>query len=159
MDAETKKQVLRKMTYGMWVISAAAGGEVEASSVTWVTQCSFAPPLVAVCVRADTHLCKVVGDARAFAMHLLGAAQKEVAEAFTQRTLIEPGTIAGLPWRPGLTGAPILEGFGAWFEARITDVVARGDHTVFVAEVVEAALPDPDIEPLALATTGWRYGG
>ena len=48
MQAETKKKVLRKLTYGMWVISAAAGDDVEASSVTWLMQGSFKPPLVVV---------------------------------------------------------------------------------------------------------------
>jgi len=34
-----------------------------------------------------------------------------------------------------------------------------GDHTVFVAEVVEAGVRDPDVKPLALHDTPWQYGG
>ena len=158
MEAETKKRVLRKLTYGMWVIAAAAGDDVEASSITWVMQGSFKPPLVVIGVRADTHLRTVIEKAGAFALHLLSAAQQELAGAFTRPTAVADGKIGGIAWRPGATGAPLLEGFAAWLEARVTDVVARGDHTVFVAEVVEAGLVD-DVEPLRLATTGWTYGG
>jgi flavin reductase (DIM6/NTAB) family NADH-FMN oxidoreductase RutF len=158
MEAELKKKVLRKITYGMWVISAAAGDDVEASSITWVMQGSFKPPLVVVGVRADTHLRTVIEKGKAFALHLLSASQKDLAEAFTKPTKVEGGKIGGVAWKPGATGAPLLEGFSAWLEARVTDVVSRGDHVQFVAEVVEAGMSS-DEEPLALATTGWNYGG
>jgi flavin reductase (DIM6/NTAB) family NADH-FMN oxidoreductase RutF len=46
-----------------------------------------------------------------------------------------------------------------WFEARVTDVVKRGDHTVFIAEVVNAGLRDPEAKPLEMWDTGWFYGG
>jgi len=158
MEAETKKKVLRKLTYGMWVIAAAAGDDVEASSVTWLMQGSFKPPLVVVGVRAATHLRTVIEKAGAFALHLLSASQQELAGAFTKPTAVAPGRIGGIAWRPGATGAPLLEGFSAWLEARVTDVVVRGDHAIFVAEVVEAGMTS-DEAPLALATTGWNYGG
>ena len=158
MQAETKKKVLRKLTYGMWVISAAAGEDVEASSVTWLMQGSFKPPLVVVGVKADTHLRTVIEKGKAFALHLLSATQKDLAESFTKPTVVEPGKIGGHAWKPGATGAPLLEGFSAWLEARVTDVVVRGDHAIFVAEVVEAGMTS-DEAPLALATTGWNYGG
>ena len=163
MDAEIKKQVLRQITYGMWVIAAATDDDAEASSVTWITQASFTPPLVAVCVRADTHLAKVVEKAGAFALHLLSDKQKDLAEAFTKptKTVKGPGgTIGGLGHKPApVTGAPLLDGFASWLEARVTDSVKRGDHTLFVAEVVNAGQSDTAASPLTLASTGWHYGG
>jgi flavin reductase (DIM6/NTAB) family NADH-FMN oxidoreductase RutF len=41
----------------------------------------------------------------------------------------------------------------------VTDAVARGDHTVFVAEIVNAGLRDADAAPLLLGRTPWNYGG
>jgi hypothetical protein len=38
-------------------------------------------------------------------------------------------------------------------------VVKRGDHTVVVAEVVEAGVRNPDATPMALRDTTWHYGG
>jgi len=46
----------------------------------------------------------------------------------------------------------------AWFECRVTNDVRGGDHTVFVAEVVEAGVRK-DAEPLTLHDTGFFYGG
>ena len=57
------------------------------------------------------------------------------------------------------TGAPLLLELPAWFEAQVTDAVKQGDHTVYVAEVVEAGVRDKAIRPLQLVDTGWSYGG
>jgi flavin reductase (DIM6/NTAB) family NADH-FMN oxidoreductase RutF len=45
------------------------------------------------------------------------------------------------------------------FEARVTDTVKRGDHTVFVAEVVNAGVRDEKATPMLLRSTGMNYGG
>lgn len=74
----------------------------------------------------------------------------------------EDGRLGGLIYEPGpVTGAPVLKSLPAWFEARVAvaDAVRRGDHTVFVAEVVNAGVEDPAARPLLLADTPWNYGG
>lgn len=97
---------------------------------------------------------------RKFSYGMLTASQQELAGAFTRPTEVTPGKIGGLAYRPGPgTGSPILEGFSVWLEAKITDQIVRGDHTVFVAEVVEVGMTDPDAKPLILSTTPWHYGG
>jgi len=160
MDPAIKKAVLRKMTYGVWVIAADAAGDREASTVTWVSQMSFTPPLIAVGVRVGSHLHAVLEKAGAFAMHLVAAGQKDVAEAFIKETKVTADTIGGRKYGAGpVTKAPILEGFPCWFEARVVERVTKGDHTIFVGEVVEASMKDKDATPLVLASTGLNYGG
>ena len=42
MDADDKKQALRMIPYGLYVLAAeSADGRVAASTVNWVTQASF----------------------------------------------------------------------------------------------------------------------
>jgi len=48
MDPNAKKTALRMIPYGLFVLTAAKGDRVSAGTVNWVTQASFAPPLVAV---------------------------------------------------------------------------------------------------------------
>jgi len=160
MDAEIKTKVLLKLTYGMWVLSAAADGDVEASTITWLSQSSFSPPMLMVAIKAETHLRKIVEKSGAFALHLLSESQRDLAGAFTRPTVVSAGKIGGLAYQPGpVTGSPLLEGFSAWLEARITDTITRGDHTVFVAEVLNAGVTDADAKPLILSNTPWHYGG
>ncbi|HZE96581.1 MAG TPA: flavin reductase family protein [Planctomycetota bacterium] len=160
MDPAVKKAVLRKMTYGLWVIAADAGGDREASTVTWVSQASMTPPLVSVGIKVDSHLHAVVEKAGAFSMHLIAEGQKDAAAAFIKETTFTADTIGGRKYAPGaVTKAPLLEGFPCWFEARVVGKLTKGDHSVFLAEVVDAAMKDASAAPLLLATTGWNYGG
>jgi flavin reductase (DIM6/NTAB) family NADH-FMN oxidoreductase RutF len=41
----------------------------------------------------------------------------------------------------------------------VTDTEDRGDHTIFVAEVLNAGVRDESIRPLLLRETGMNYGG
>jgi len=160
MNEEAKKMVLRKMTYGLWVLTAGKGDDLEASSLAWVMQTSFNPPLVVAAVEAHSHLAQVIERHQAFAIHLLTKQQKALAEAFTEPTTEGGSKIGGITFKPApVTGAPLLEGFSAWAEAKVTDVVSCGDHSLFVAQVVEAGVSDDKAQPLVLAEVGWDYGG
>ena len=49
MDAEAKKTALRMIPYGLYVLTAEGkDGKIAASTVNWVTQTAFQPPLVVV---------------------------------------------------------------------------------------------------------------
>ncbi|HEY8487285.1 MAG TPA: flavin reductase family protein [Limnochordales bacterium] len=160
MDPEVRKQVLRKLTYGLYVLTARHQQEVAAGTVNWLSQCSFQPPLVMVAVKADSRLHGLVEASSAFAVNVLAAHQKDVAQAFFRPTQVENGRINGYAFEPApVSGAPLLVDLPAWVECRVTDRVKRGDHTVFVGEVVEAGLRDGQARPLEMWDTGWFYGG
>ncbi len=160
MDSAVKKQVLRLFTYGLYVLTATNGQEVAAGTVTWLSQASFTPPLVMVGVKVDSRVYAVIEQSGAFAVNILAADQKEVAAAFFRPSQVEGNRINGLAFEPGPeTGAPLLTDLPAWFEARVTDTVRRGDHTVFVAELVNVGLRQAEAKPLVIWDTGWSYGG
>lgn len=160
MDPEIKKQTLRLLTYGLYVLTVVDDGEIAAGTINWLSQASFTPPLIMVGVKADSRLHALVERSGAFAVNVLAAGQQDVASAFFRPSQVEDGHINGYAFEPGPeTGAPLLADLPAWFEARVTDAVKRGDHTVFVAEVVNAGLRAAEAAPLVMWDTGWHYGG
>jgi flavin reductase (DIM6/NTAB) family NADH-FMN oxidoreductase RutF len=160
MDEDVKRQVLRRIPYGMYVMTASADGIPVASTLTWLSQCSFHPPLVMMGVQSNSRMHEAVEKSGKLAVHLLSEGQAEIARRFFRPPAAEDGMLHGLDWQPGpATGAPILAELPAWFEAKVTDRVARGDHTVYVAEVVGAGAREPEFRPLVLASTPWNYGG
>jgi flavin reductase (DIM6/NTAB) family NADH-FMN oxidoreductase RutF len=160
MDTALRKRVLRMMTYGLYVVTAAAGDDLAAGTVTWLSQASFEPPLVMVGLRRDGRMHEVVTRARAFAVHVLAKTQQQVASSFFRPSIVADGRLNGYAFEHGpATGAPLLLDLPAWFEARVTDTVGRGDHTVFIAEVVGIGLRDADAAPLVLGDTPWSYAG
>ena len=160
MDGVLRKRVLRLMTYGLYVTTAAAGDDLAAGTVTWLSQASFEPPLVMMALRRDGRVHQVVHRGGAFAVHVLAATQQHVASAFFRPSMVDGGRLNGYLFERGpATGSPLLLDLPAWFEARVTDTVGRGDHIVYVAEVVAIGLRDPGATPLALGDTPWSYAG
>jgi flavin reductase (DIM6/NTAB) family NADH-FMN oxidoreductase RutF len=161
MDEDAKRQVLRRIPYAMYVMTSMADGRPAASTLTWLSQCSFHSPLLMIGVQGNIRMHYAVESSGAVAVHFLAEGQQDVAERFFRPPSDEDGPkLHGILWEPGpVTGAPLLADLPAWLEARVTDRVDRGDHTVFVCEVVDAGLRDPDFKPLLLTSTPWNYGG
>jgi flavin reductase (DIM6/NTAB) family NADH-FMN oxidoreductase RutF len=143
VNTDAKKVVLRMIPYGIYVLTAEAEGNLAASTVNWVTQSAFAPPLVVVGVKADSGTYKSVKAAQAFALNMLGKEQKTLAFTFFRPADVSDGKISGQSYRKGATGAPVLiDALGA-IECRVTSIVEQGDHHIIVGEVVEAHLNTP----------------
>jgi flavin reductase (DIM6/NTAB) family NADH-FMN oxidoreductase RutF len=166
MDPDAKKTALRMIPYGLYVLTGRAGDEVAAATVNWVTQVSFAPPLVAVGVKADSHAHQIIKQSRAFALNVLGKGQQQAAFAFFKPAALADGKISGHAFRDGTTGSPLLESTPAYLDCTLIDTVERGDHSVFVGEVVDAGVAQqpagrPDDATLWLKDLGEKtfYGG
>lgn len=167
MDAEAKKTALRMIPYGLYVLTAEGkDGKVAASTVNWVTQTAFQPPLLVVGVKADSGAHSIIKDAGTFALNILGKDQKGQAFTFFKPLEREGNTIGGEPFRKGSLGAPILQKAPAFIECQLVDTIEKGDHSIFVGEVKDAgvtASPQgrPDDVTLALRDLGDKvfYGG
>jgi flavin reductase (DIM6/NTAB) family NADH-FMN oxidoreductase RutF len=133
---------------------------MAAGTVTWVSQASFSPPLIMVAVKVDSHLHSLIDRSLGLGLNVLSSDQKEVASAFFRPSQREGGMINGQPFERGSqTGAPLLLATPYWLEAHVVDSVRAGDHTVFVAEVIEAGVRQEKAKPLVMWDTGWFYGG
>jgi flavin reductase (DIM6/NTAB) family NADH-FMN oxidoreductase RutF len=143
MDQDMKKTALRMIPYGLYVLTAESPAGTAAATVNWVTQASFAPPLVAVGVKADSQVHAIIKETNAFALNMLGKGQQNLAYTFFKPAQRQGSTISGEPFRAGATGAPVLTNAPAFVECRVVATVEQGDHSVFVGEVVEAGVTKP----------------
>jgi len=167
MDAEAKKTALRMIPYGLYVLTAEAkDGRVAASTVNWVTQTAFQPPLVVVGVKADSGAHAIIKEAGAFALNILGKEHKGMAFTFFKSLEREGNTIGGEPFRKGSLGAPVLEKTPAFVECSLVETIEKGDHSIFVGEVKDAGVAvqpsgRPDDVTLTLKDLGDKvfYGG
>lgn len=158
MDTTSRKRTLRLLSNGLYVITSASGSRFGAATVTWLSQASFRPPLVMAAIRPDSNVFACLAESGAVAVHVLDAGQRDVAQRFFAPTRVVGETINGEPFRPGLTGAPILQNAYAYFECRVRQMVGVGDHTIVVMEVVEAECCR-DCLPLTVSASPWAYGG
>ncbi len=158
MDPNAKKKALRLITYGLYVATSRHGEDFAAGTINWVSQSSFTPPLVMAGIKADSRLHAVIAASRVFAIHIVGKEQKDFATTFFKGADRQGDKLTGYIFEDGSTGAPILIEAPAWFECRVLDQVVRGDHTIYVGEVVGAGVRS-EAEPLTLRDTGFFYGG
>ncbi len=141
MNEEAKKAALRMIPYGLYILTAEGkDGSVAAATVNWVTQTSFSPPLVVIGVKNDSGAHGIIKQSGAFAINILGKGQQGAAFNFFKSHEREDDSIGGEAFEKGTTGAPLLLNTPAWFECRLTDTIEKGDHSIFVGEVVEAGL-------------------
>jgi flavin reductase (DIM6/NTAB) family NADH-FMN oxidoreductase RutF len=159
MDETAKKKLLRMIPDALYVLTSQADGKTTASTITWLSQVSFKPPLIMAGVKKGTHTYEVVGNAKAFVINYLGEGQKDLAQKFFKHLEPEDDRLGGEPFKPSpVLGFPVFPGMAGFLECRVTDIIDRGDHAVVIAEVVEAEL-GPVPGPLLLSSTGWQYGG
>jgi flavin reductase (DIM6/NTAB) family NADH-FMN oxidoreductase RutF len=158
MDEQAKKTALRRIPYGLFLLTAKHGDDIASGTVNWVTQTSFKPPLVAVAIKQDSHPYGVVKQAGAFALNELGADQKDVAQTFFGTVKPEGDKLGPVSFKAGVTGSPIINESPAYWECRVVGVLEQGDHHVFLGEVVEAGV-NTDTPTLLMRETPWNYGG
>jgi flavin reductase (DIM6/NTAB) family NADH-FMN oxidoreductase RutF len=158
VDLNAKKKALRFITYGLYVATSRHGDEYAAGTVNWVSQCSFTPALVMAGIKVESRLHTMIAASGVFAIHIVGKAQKELATTFFKGAKREGDKLSGYKFEEGSSGAPILIDTPAWFECRVLEQIARGDHTVYVGEVVDAGVRR-EAEPLTLRDTAFFYGG
>ncbi|MCS7296133.1 MAG: flavin reductase family protein [Chloroflexota bacterium] len=158
MDEQAKKTALRMIPYGLYVLGVGKGERSTLSTVNWLTQASFQPPLVVVGVKQGTHTYDLLKEHGAFAVSVLGTGQKDIAFAFFRHVEPKEGKFGDYEFETAVTGAPILRAAPAWFECRLTDTIERGDHAIVVGEVIEAGVRAAT-KALTMEECGVTYGG
>jgi flavin reductase (DIM6/NTAB) family NADH-FMN oxidoreductase RutF len=167
MDTHVKNTAMRMLPYGVHVVTSQAEEDRAMGAViSWVTQASFTPPLVVTALRVGSVVHEVVRASRSFTLNILDKAHADLARTFFQTVWEKGGTLAGEPFREGETGAPILDCAAGYIECDLDLCLEKGDHSIFVAQVVDAGLGDdikgrPDEVGLILGDFGGDmfYGG
>jgi flavin reductase (DIM6/NTAB) family NADH-FMN oxidoreductase RutF len=146
--------LFRRLTAGIYVIGVAEGGRRSAFTAAWLMQVSFDPLLLALSVNTGHASYPLLVEGGGFAVSVLSREQLDLARHFGTRSSRETDKLAGIPWHPGRTGAPILDGAIACFECLLHGRAPAGDHEIVTGRVVAGALLASDAVPLTYADTG-----
>lgn len=132
-DPSWFRQVLGQYPTGVTVITAmCADGQPNGMAVGSFTSVSLSPPLVAFFPDKSSTTWPKICPVGAFCVNVLGADQEDVCRLFATKGA---DRFAQLKWRPGQSGAPILEGAVAWIDCAIELVQDAGDHYIVIGRV------------------------
>ncbi len=146
--------LFRRLTAGVYVVGVADGERRNAFTAAWLTQVSFEPLLLALSVNPGHASYPLLVGGGGFTVSVLSRDQLHLARHFGTRSARETDKLAGIAWRPGRSGAPILTQAVAFLECRITQRVRAGDHEIVLASPVAGEVLLPDAIPLTYADTG-----
>jgi flavin reductase (DIM6/NTAB) family NADH-FMN oxidoreductase RutF len=150
--------LFHRLGYGVYVVGVAHGGRRDAFTAAWLMQVSFDPLLVALSVNPGNASYPLLRASGRFAASVLARGQLELARRFGTRSGRDEDKLAGIAWRPGPAGAPILEEALAFLECEVVDHRPAGDHELVVARVVGGGVLRADMPPLTYADTGAMDG-
>ena len=141
------RAALRHVATGVTVVTTRdAAGRPCGLTASAFTALSLNPPLVLVCVDREAAAFPALEQHGWFAVNVLADSQ----ESLSRRFAVSGGDkFAGLTFRKGRAGLPLLHGVVVALECRIVDRHEGGDHTIFVGQVEAAdSRGDAGFEPL-----------
>lgn len=146
--------LFRRLTAGVYVVGVADGERRNAFTAAWLIQVSFDPLLVALSVNPGHAPFPLLVEGGGFAVSVLSRDQIHLARHFGTRSARETDKLAGIAWRPGRGGAPILTEAVAYLECRLTQRIPVGDHEIVVGRPVAGEILRSDAIALSYADTG-----
>jgi flavin reductase (DIM6/NTAB) family NADH-FMN oxidoreductase RutF len=141
-DPELFREVFGRFATGVAVITSA--GPTGAGGMTANALCSLSldPLLALVCFENGARTLPIVRESGRFAVNVLSAGQKGLAGVFASK-LPESEKLDGVQHRIEYE-LPIIEGALAWAACDLRDLIAGGDHTIGIGEVIALGLGTGD---------------
>ena len=156
---ELLNTVTWKIPNALALVGSRAGDERNAMTTSWITQVSMEPVLVAVGVDNDAVTKRLIADGGSFTINLWDSSDTKVFVKFSKPATDDGATLNGRAVRAATTGAPVFEEAIAWMDCEVRQAHDLGSHTLFVGEVVDAAVRDAEAVPASMRDTRMKYGG
>lgn len=161
--AELPVELINKVTWkipnALCLLGSRSGNEWNGMTVSWVTQVSMEPVLIAVSVDQTAVTHRLVAESGVFTVNLWDKSDTRPFVKFSKPATKEGMTLNDRPIREGQTGAPIFEEAVAYLECEVRHAHDVGTHTLFLGEVVAAEIRDDEAEIASMADTRMKYGG
>jgi 3-hydroxy-9,10-secoandrosta-1,3,5(10)-triene-9,17-dione monooxygenase reductase component len=137
-DPELFREVFGRFATGVAVVTSAASQASGGMTANALCSLSLDPLLALVCFENNARTLPIVREAGRFGVNVLSADQEDVAEVFASK-VPESEKVEAVPHRYE-GGVPIIEGALSWAVCTLRELIAGGDHTIAIGEVVAMGL-------------------
>jgi len=132
---ETLQDALSSFTYGLYVVTVAAGDVRNAMVASWVSQASYDPPRVLVGIKKTRLTHKLLEKADRFGLMVVQNGKE--GELPSLKGGDPEKKFAGRPVEIGESGVPIFTEFLWAMELVLVERFDAGDHTMFLGEITD----------------------
>lgn len=153
-------KVLKKLEYGIYIVTMGQGTSGNAFTASWVVQCSSEPPMIAVAVHNKHQSARLITESKAFVVNLLGEGQEGVAKTYygpaeSGYNKLAASSVTDSPE----TKTPLIPGAIGYFDCQLVEAYPAGNHTIFVGEIKAAELDDDVTQLMTTSNSKLHYLG
>jgi len=134
-DTELFREVFGHFATGVAVITSAGPGRASGMTANALCSLSLDPLLALVCFEQGARTLPIVRDSGRFGLNVLAAGQERLAGVFASK-VPEEEKLDSVEHRFE-HGVPIIAGALAWAVCSLRELIAGGDHTIAIGEVIE----------------------
>ncbi|SIQ07267.1 cob(II)yrinic acid a,c-diamide reductase [Rhizobium sp. RU20A] len=151
IDSRTYRDAMARLAGHVQLVTTGEGEARRGVTITAACSVSDNPPTVLVCLNAANPNNEIFQRTGCFALHVLGASQQPIADAFSGREGLSAAHRFALGrWTTLVTGAPVLEDAPAAFDCRIIQADTVGTHRILIGAVESVRLGPADAALLYL---------
>lgn len=134
------RAAMRQLAAGVAVVTTIDGGQRYGITVTSAASVSEDPPLISIGVNKQSWICDALMRSRFFCISILGAAQRDVAVAFSK--LPRESRFDAGEWKTLATGAPALAGAPAIFDCELFTSIEVKTHHLVIGRILTTQATD-----------------
>ena len=136
----------------VWIITAGSNEARSGLVATFVNSASLVPslPRLAIGIASHHRTWELIRASQAFAAHLVDERACDLMWRFGLESGRTVDKFAGVAWRAGHTGSPILESALASLDCMVEAELDIGDRTIFVGAVVAGGIHRPGVPLTAI---------
>jgi flavin reductase (DIM6/NTAB) family NADH-FMN oxidoreductase RutF len=139
VTADELRLAMAQFPTGVTIVTSRDGaGAPVGTTANAVCSVSLDPPLVLVCLDRKSLTLQALRSHGAFALNVLGEAQRELCAAFARRG--SDGAWAGVRHHVCSTTAPGLSDALATLDCSVDRIYPGGDHEIVIGRVVETCI-------------------
>jgi len=137
------REIMSRFVTGVTIVTSCHSNEVHGLTCNAFCSISLHPPTILVSISTNTRSDRLMRQSKVLAVNVLSDSQTELSNRFAGRHKHkEADRFEGFQWRKGVTGAPIFEGTQAYLDCKVVNAFESGDHTLFVAEVLDSGVQE-----------------
>ena len=153
-------KILKKLNYGIYVVTMGDGTGGNAFTASWVMQVSSEPPMIAVSVHNKHQSSRLLQSTGAFVVNLIGVGQDDVVKAYfgpaeSGYDKLKNSSVIDSP----ATKTPLIPGAIGYLDCEIVSNTQAGNHTIFIGEVKASELDDKKTDLLTTSNSKLHYIG
>lgn len=147
---------LGKIASGLFIATAMVDGAPIGMLCSFVEQAGFEPPMISLAIAPGRPLTAALDGPGVFGLHVLSKDDNALLKAFARGE--NPAAFTELPLVKNAHGVPQFADAWAFLVGKVTGRLSAGDHTLYLAEVIDGVLQKGKQEPMVrIRANGFGY--